>query len=182
MITTMRLRSYYDLIAGAALILRLRCALEPPLYKSAGNPGSAAADHQSLNKMDNRIVPVAMMQLAIMNQRLARLDEENQPRRRKTNRAWVHPWLSADRRLQFGHSGGGRSGSAWGAGAWQARAWDALSCSSGWVTVVSCAGLAWILPSAFDGLASWNMRIESCEAFWAWANAKAPRASWLGYS
>ena len=53
----MRLRSCYNLSAGAALILRLCCALEPLLYKSAGNPGSAAADHQPSNKMDNRIVP-----------------------------------------------------------------------------------------------------------------------------
>ena len=82
----MRLRSCYDLSAGAALILRLCCALEPLLYTSAGNPGSAAVDHQPSNKMDNRIVPVAMMQLAIMNQRLARLDEENQPRSRKAKR------------------------------------------------------------------------------------------------
>ena len=42
----MRLRSCYDLSAGAALILRLCCALEPLLYKSAGNPGSAAVDHE----------------------------------------------------------------------------------------------------------------------------------------
>ena len=108
----MRLRSCYDLCAGAALKLRLCCALEHLLYKSAGNPDSAAADIQPSNKMGNRIVPVAMMQLEIMNQRLARLDEENQPRRRRAKKFWGRPWLSADRRLQFGHSG-----SAWGAGA-----------------------------------------------------------------
>ena len=136
----MRLRPCYDRSAGAALILRLCCVSEPLLYKSAGNPGSAAVDHQPSNKMDNRIVPVAMMQLAIMNQRLSRLDEENQPRRRTAKRFWVRPLLSADRKLQFGHSGGGGSGSAWEAGAWRAGAWDAPSCGSGWVTVVSCAG------------------------------------------
>ena len=118
-ITTMRMRSCYDLSAGAALIRCLCCTLELLLYKSAGNPGSAAAGHQASNKMDNRIVPVAMMQLAITNQRQARLDEENQPRRRRAKRFWVRPWLSADRRLQFGHSGGGGSGSA---GAWRAGA------------------------------------------------------------
>ena len=138
-IRTMRLRSCYNLSAGAALILCLCCTLELLLYKSAGNPGSAAVDHQPSNKMDNRIVPVAMMQLAIMNQRLARSDEENQPRRRRAKRFWVRPRLSADKRLQFGHSGGGGSGSAWGAGAWRAGAWDAPSYGSGWVTVVSCA-------------------------------------------
>ena len=122
----MRLRPCYDLSAAAALIMHLCCALEPLLHKSAGNPGSAAVDHQPSNKMDNRMVLVAMMQLAIMNQRLARLDEENQPRRRRAERFWVRPWLSADRRLQFGHSGGGGSGSAWGSGAW-----DAPSCGSG---------------------------------------------------
>ena len=148
----MRLQLCYDLSAGAALILRFCCVLEPLLYKLVWNPGSAAVDHQPSNKMDNRIVPVAMMQdnrkvpvammlLAIMNQRLARLDEENQPRRRRAKRFWVRPWLSADRRLQFGHSGGSGSGSAWGAGAWWAGAWDARSCGSGWVTVVSCSGL-----------------------------------------
>ena len=136
----MRLRSCYDLNTGAVLILRSCCALEPLLLKSAENPGSATVDHQPSNKMDNRIVPVAMMQLAIMNQRLARLDEENQPRRRRAKRFWARPWLSADRRLQFGHSGGGGSGSAWGARACRAGAWDAPSCGSGWVTVVSCAG------------------------------------------
>ena len=46
----------------------LCCALELLLYKSAGNPGSAAVDYQPPNKMDNTIVPVAMMQQAIMNQ------------------------------------------------------------------------------------------------------------------
>ena len=35
----MRLR--YNLNATAVLILRLFCALEPLLYKSAGNPGSS---------------------------------------------------------------------------------------------------------------------------------------------
>ena len=82
----MRLQSCYDVSAEAALILRLCCALEPLLYKSAGNPGSAASDHQPSNKMDNRIVPVAMMQLAIMNQRLARLDEEL---KRQERRGWA---------------------------------------------------------------------------------------------
>ena len=56
----------------ALMLLRLCCALEPLLYKSAGNPGSAAVDHQPSNKMDDRIVPVAMMQVAVMNQRQAR--------------------------------------------------------------------------------------------------------------
>ena len=96
----------------------LCCALEPFLYKSAENPGSAAVDYQPSNKMDNRIVPVPMMQLAIMNQRLARLDEKNQTRRRRAKRFWVHPWLSAHRRLQFAHSGESGSGSAWHAGVW----------------------------------------------------------------
>ena len=40
-------------------MLRPRCALEPLQYKWAENPGSAVVDHQPLNKMDNRIVPVA---------------------------------------------------------------------------------------------------------------------------
>ena len=154
------MRLCYDLSAGAALILRLCCAFEPLLYKSAGNPGSAAVDHQPLNKMDNRIVPVAMIQLAIMNQRLARLDEENQLRRRRAKRFWVCPWLCADRRLQFGHSGGGGSGSAWGAGAWRAGAWDAPSCSSGWVTVVSCTGLRFCLPLLTGWhLETWESRV-----------------------
>ena len=82
-----KLSLIYDHDDAIAIVLRPKCrscadtALMLLLYKSAGNPGSVAIDHQPSNKMDNRIVPMAMMQLAIMNQRLAILDEENQPRR-----------------------------------------------------------------------------------------------------
>ena len=50
----------------------------------------------------DRVVPVAMLQLAIMNHRLIRLEIQAR-RRRRAKRFWVRPWLSADRRLQFGH-------------------------------------------------------------------------------
>ena len=52
----------------------------------------------------DRYAQVAMLQLAIMNHRLLMLDDEVQARqRRRAKRFWVRPWLSADRRLQFGH-------------------------------------------------------------------------------
>ena len=52
----------------------------------------------------DRYAQVAMIQLAIMNHRLLMLDDEVQARqRRMAKRFWVRPWLSADRRLQFGH-------------------------------------------------------------------------------
>ena len=39
-----------------------------------------------------------------MNHKLLMLDDEVQARqRRRAKRFWVRPWLSADRRLQFGH-------------------------------------------------------------------------------
>ena len=42
--------------------------------------------------------------LAIMNHRLIRLDDDIQAIwRRRAKRFWVRPWLSAGRRLQFGH-------------------------------------------------------------------------------
>ena len=50
----------------------------------------------------DRVVPVAMLQLAIMNHRLIGLEIQAR-RRRRAKRFWVRPWLSADRRLQFGH-------------------------------------------------------------------------------
>ena len=50
----------------------------------------------------DRIVPVVMLQLAIMNHILMKLDDESQARRRrKAIRFWVCPSLSADRRLQW---------------------------------------------------------------------------------
>ena len=52
----------------------------------------------------DRYAQVAMLQLAIMNHRLFMLDDEVQERqRRRAKRFWVRPWLSADKRLQFGH-------------------------------------------------------------------------------
>ena len=58
---------------------------------------------QTSKKMD-RYAQVAMLQLAIINHRLRMLDDEVQARqRRRAKRFWVRPWLSADRRLQFGH-------------------------------------------------------------------------------
>ena len=45
-----------------------------------------------------------MLQQAIMNHILLMLDDEVQARqRRRAKRFRVQPWLSADRRLQFGH-------------------------------------------------------------------------------
>ena len=45
-----------------------------------------------------------MLQLVIMNHKLLMLDDEVQARQRgRAKRFWVRPWLSADRRLQFGH-------------------------------------------------------------------------------
>ena len=47
---------------------------------------------------------VAMLQLAIMIHRLFMLDNEVQARqRRRAKRFWVRSWLSAERKLQFGH-------------------------------------------------------------------------------
>ena len=52
----------------------------------------------------DRYAKVAMFQLAIMDQRLLMLEDEVQARqRRRAKQFWVRPWLSADRRLQFGH-------------------------------------------------------------------------------
>ena len=51
----------------------------------------------------DRIVEVAILQLAILNQRQIRRGAERHARRRRVKRFWVRPWLSADRRLQFGH-------------------------------------------------------------------------------
>ena len=52
----------------------------------------------------DRYAQVAMLQLAIMNHRLFMFHDEVQARqRRRAKRFWVQPWLSADRRLQFGH-------------------------------------------------------------------------------
>ena len=46
------------------------------------------------------MVPVAVLQIAIINNHLRRGAGW---RRRRAKRFWVRPWLSADRRLQFGH-------------------------------------------------------------------------------
>ena len=43
-----------------------------------------------------------MLKLTIMNHKLSILGDEVQERRR-VKMFWVRPWLSADRRLQFGH-------------------------------------------------------------------------------
>ena len=57
----------------------------------------------NLKKID-RYAQIAMLQLVIMNHRLFMLDGEVQARQRqRAKRFWVWPWLSADRRLQFGH-------------------------------------------------------------------------------
>ena len=48
----------------------------------------------------NRMVPVAVLQIAIINNHL-RIRAGR--RRRRAKRFCVRPWLSADRRLQFGH-------------------------------------------------------------------------------
>ena len=48
----------------------------------------------------DRYTQIAMLQLAIMNHRLFMLNDEVQARQ---SQFWVRPWLSADRRLQFGH-------------------------------------------------------------------------------
>ena len=56
------------------------------------------------SKKIDRYAQVAMLQLAIMNHRLFMLEDEVQARQRqRAKRFWVRPWLSADRRLQFGH-------------------------------------------------------------------------------
>ena len=56
-----------------------------------------------LNVNDRR-AQVAMLQLAIMNHILIMLDDEVQARRRRRVKwFWVRPYLSAGRRLQFGH-------------------------------------------------------------------------------
>ena len=46
------------------------------------------------------MVPVAVLQIVIINNHLRRRAGR---RRRRAKRFWVGPWLSADRRLQFGH-------------------------------------------------------------------------------
>ena len=52
----------------------------------------------------DRYAQVAVLQLAIMNQILLMLDDEVQARqRRRAKLFWAPPWLSADRKLQFGH-------------------------------------------------------------------------------
>ena len=66
-LTTMQLRSFYDLSDGAAVMLRLCCSLKPLLCKLAASRGSASIYLQSSNKMYNIIPPVAMINLAIMN-------------------------------------------------------------------------------------------------------------------
>ena len=53
----------------------------------------------------DRYAQVAMLKLAIMNHRLLMLDDGVLARqRRRAKRSWVRPWLSTDRRLQFGHN------------------------------------------------------------------------------
>ena len=67
-LTKMQLRSCYDLIAGAALKLRLCCALKPLLCESAGSRGLAAVDQQPSNKVYDIITLVTMIHLVIINQ------------------------------------------------------------------------------------------------------------------
>ena len=78
--TTLPLRqriSSYAYDGTIAIVLRSKCrtcadaalgfALKPLRCISAGHWGSAAVYHQPLNKMNNDIIPVPVMQLAIMN-------------------------------------------------------------------------------------------------------------------
>ena len=69
-LTTMQLRSYYNLMDGAAPMLCLCCPLKLLLCNSSASRGSASTDHQPSNKMHNVIIPVTMINLAVMNHRL----------------------------------------------------------------------------------------------------------------
>ena len=72
----MQLRSCYDLSAEAALMLRFWTAILDHFYTIGGLIGLAAFEHQPSKNMD-RIVSVAMLQLAIMNRRLISQTKED---------------------------------------------------------------------------------------------------------
>ena len=78
-------------------------ALLEHFYIIGGLTALAALEHQPSKKID-RIVPVTLLQLVIMNNRLIRLVVERQARRRRrVKRFLVYPWLSADQSFQLGH-------------------------------------------------------------------------------
>ena len=92
-------RCSYALATTSATELRFRCAFVSLLDKVSHLLVLCSFECQTSKKMD-RYAQVAMLQLAIMNHRLFMLDDEV---RRRGKRFWVRPWLSADRKLQFGH-------------------------------------------------------------------------------
>ena len=67
--------------------------------KSVGNPVSVGAEHQTLNKIDNRMIPETIVRLANMNQRLVMLDKKNKARTAKRLR--VLSYLAVDRRSKL---------------------------------------------------------------------------------
>ena len=98
--------AYDDTFATLIRPKRRSCAyvaLLDRFYIRCGLTGLAAAEHQPSKNMD-QINQMAILQLAIMNRRVIRLDDEIQTRRRRrAERFWVRPWFSKDRRFQFGH-------------------------------------------------------------------------------
>ena len=97
-----RVYAYDDAVATLLRPKRRSCAyfrFSTILFKVRELNGLAAVGYQLWKNMNEIVV---MLQLAIMNHRLTRLDDEIQARRRR-KMFWVHPWLHAAGGLQFGH-------------------------------------------------------------------------------